>query len=222
LYENERLDKIIDWTGRKWSFGYDTENRLNTMTNPLGEPITYTYHPGTDLLNEIIKPENRNGEKVTTTFKYYRNNKAYSYTDLLGNKEILNYDLFRKRTRVTDPRNNVREYYYDSNGNLIKLEEPDRGIMFFENNPDGLRCQKTNPLGYITQYSYAADQNICTESDTDGNITLEIDPGNHKSEYTYGIYSQIHTFTDKNGNQRTYNYYETEEDGGVIGKLKDK
>ncbi|ETR66824.1 MAG: Rhs family protein [Candidatus Magnetoglobus multicellularis str. Araruama] len=62
-YKNDRLNAVVDWTERRWEYGYDTENKLITITNPLEESITYTYHPGTDLLKEIIKPENRNGKK---------------------------------------------------------------------------------------------------------------------------------------------------------------
>ena len=219
-YENHRLKTLSDWTGRTWTFGYDLKNLLSSMTNPLTQTTQYIYNSKTNLLDKIIKPEDRNGKKVTTTFRYYQNGKAFDYTDALGNKESLSYDLFRKRTRVTDPAGNIREYFYDSNGSLIKLFEPDNGILFFDNNDDGLRCKKINPLGYETQYSYSKDHTICTESDTQGNVTLEIDPAGNQIEYSYGIYSQIENVTDKNVNKRQLNYYESQEEGGVIGKLK--
>ncbi len=49
-------------------------------------------------------------------------------------------------------------------------------ILQFKNNADGLRYQKTNGLGYSTQYSFQADRSISnTASDTNGLVTRETD-----------------------------------------------
>jgi len=39
----------------------------------------------------------------------------------------ITYDLYRKSTRVTDPRGGVREYFYDDNGRMTQLTESDVG-----------------------------------------------------------------------------------------------
>ncbi|WP_157748420.1 RHS repeat domain-containing protein [Thauera sinica] len=43
-----------------------------------------------------------------------------SQTNGLGEGEFLDYDLFRRSTRVTDPRGGVRQYDYDENGRMTK------------------------------------------------------------------------------------------------------
>ena len=80
--------------------------------------------------------------------------------------------MFRQRTRVTDPNGNVREYDYDSYGNLIKLINADGGIQFFTNQSDGLRYQKFGSLGYQTQYNYNTTANSWgTAFNNGGNVS---------------------------------------------------
>jgi YD repeat-containing protein len=222
------VETVTDWTGRTWIYSYTGEN-LTQVTNPESS-ITYTYHPDTHLLNEIILPEDRNGEKTTVAFYYYQNNKAFNYTNPLGETEFLDYDLFSQRTRVTDPRGFVREHHYDTeNGALIKLKEPDGAILRFDNNEDGLRYKKTDGLGYETTYSYVADPLTNdpdlsgSASNTGGNVTLERDAAGNdiEYEYDYNLYDQITRVSDKKGNERFLTYYQENTDTGAVkGKLQ--
>ena len=84
--------------------------------------------------------------------------------------ETLDYDLFRKNTRVTDPRGGIREYQYDNAGRLTKLTEADGAILTFAATPDGLRYTKTDGLGYATQYSYRSDLSFNSTTDTAGQV----------------------------------------------------
>jgi len=66
---------------------------------------------------------------VRTEFAYYRNAKTFTNRNALGVGETLDYDLFRKRTRVEDPRGFIQRHFYDRNGQLVKREERDGGIQ---------------------------------------------------------------------------------------------
>ncbi len=223
------VETVTDWTGRTWVYSYTDEN-LTQVTNP-ESAITYTYHPDSHLLNEIILPEDRNGEKATVAFSYYQNNKTFNYTNILGETEFLDYDLYSQRTRVTDPRGFVRMHHYDTeNGALLKLKEPDGAILRFKNNENGLRYKKIDGLGYETAYSYVADP-LTNEPDlsgpasnTWGNVTLERDAAgnNTEYEYDYNLYDQLTRVKDKKGNERIYTYYSTTNTGtgAVKGKLE--
>src|SRR5690606_29064562 len=180
------------------------------VINPLGNGMAYTYVEGTHWLKDIIHPQDRNGKQKTMTFSYYENGQAYSYVDQNGNMESLIYDLFRRRTRVTNPRGLITEHYYDENGALIKLVEPDKGILLFENNDDGLRYTKYNALGKRTRYSYHSTRSLDgAASDTDGQVTREEDGLGYTTDYDYGIHGQVTTVKDKNGNRLTNVYYTT-------------
>ena len=159
---------------------------------------------------------------MVTSFAYYRNGKAFSNANALGQGETLDYDLFRKRTRVTDPRGFIRSHHYDHLGALTKLEEPDGGVLRFENNADGLRFRKTDALGYQTQYSFLANRSVgASASDTGGLVTLEQDALDNTASYDFGVYDQPTVTVDKNGNTRTRSYYATTNagTGALAGKL---
>ncbi|MDY6822586.1 MAG: DUF6531 domain-containing protein, partial [Thermodesulfobacteriota bacterium] len=104
------IQSVSDWSGRVWSFGYDAAGNLVSVTNPLSQTTTYTYADSSHLLKDMVLPADRNGDHVTTTFAYYRNHKAFYYANQKGETETLDYDLYRQRTRVTDPRGFIREY----------------------------------------------------------------------------------------------------------------
>ena len=224
-YTTNRIQSIHDWTGRYWNFGY-TGSDLATKTNPLNQTVSYTYQPG-HLLHEIIQPLQRNGQTVKTTFNYYRNGKTFNYHNALGQPETLSYDLYRKSTRVTDPRGGVREYHYDADGRMTKLTEPDGAVLIFENqSADGIRNKKYDALGYATTYSYRADRSFGSASDNGGNVSRERDALNHDSDTDYGLYDQVAIVKDKNGHHRRAVYAATTTAtatlcGDVKGKAKE-
>ena len=214
-----RLFSITDLSARIWKYGYDTSGNLTSMTNPLNALIAYTYS-GPHNLKDVVLPELRAGQHVTTTFSYYQNGKTFNYKDLLGDTETMDYDLFRRSTRVTDPRGGVRSYEYDQNGAMTRLTEPDGGVLLFSQNPDGLRYQKYDAVGYGTQYSYKSDRSFNTASDNFGQVTREQDALAQNIDRDYGLFDQTSHVLDKRG-VNTYNdYYTATGAGGVIGKLQ--
>jgi len=223
-YTTNRIQSIRDWTGRYWNFGY-TGSDLATKTNPLNQTVSYSYQTG-HLLHEIIQPLQRNGQTVKTTFNYYRNGKTFNYHNALGHTETLSYDLYRKSTRVTDPRGGVREYSYDADGRMTKLTEPDGAVLIFENQGDGIRNKKYDALGYATTYSYRSDRSFDGSSDINGNVSRERDALNHDINTDYGLYDQVSAVKDKNGHNRRTVYAATTTAtaalcGDVQGKAKE-
>lgn len=198
-----RLKDVSDWTARKWSFAYDTSGNLQTLTNPLAQVLTYGYDTPKHLLTSIAKPLQRDGQTVQTNFKYYENGRTFQQTNSFGQGDTLDYDLYRKSTRVTDARGGVREYFYDDNGRMTKLVEPDGGVLLFENQGDAIRSKKYDALGYATTYSYRADKAFTGASDSFGNVTREQDALNRTVDTTYGPLDQVASVKDKRGTTST-------------------
>ena len=220
---SNQLQSVSDWSGRKWSYAYDSYGNLASVTNPLNNTTTYSFNPlSSHNLSLVTLPAVRNGTPVTTSYSYYQNGKTFQDADALQDTETLDYDLFRMSTRVTDPRGFIRQYEYDQNGLLTKLTDADNGILMFASTSDLLRYQKTDALGYNATYSYNTSHSFNTASNTGGNVSMEQDPLGNTLQYTYGIYDQIATATDKNGNTFTMAYYTTTNSstGAVAGKLQ--
>jgi RHS repeat-associated protein len=216
-----KLYRVTDWTGRNWTYNY-TDGQLTSVADPLSNSMSYTYAEGTNLLKDIIHPEDRDGTKKTMTFSYYDNDRAYSYIDQLSNEESLTYDLFRNRTRITNPRGFITEHNYNSRGALTKLVKADNGILLFENNEDGLRYIKHNALGYATSYSYNNARTLDgAATDSYGQVTREQDALDNTIDISYGIYDQVTELKNKNNIRKLSEYYATTNPttGAVKGKL---
>ena len=200
------LAQIADWSGRTRQYSVDAGGNLARYTNPLNQSNNYNYSPGTHLLTSVTRPLTRNGVPVQTSFAYYQNGKTFNDHDALGNTETLDYDLYRKSTRVTDPRGGVRDYEYDASGRLTKLTEADHAILQFQSQADGLRYSRRDGLGYLTQYSYRADKSFNSASDTFGQVTHEQNALGQTIDTTYGPYDQIASVKDKRGTVMTTTY----------------
>jgi RHS repeat-associated protein len=227
---SNHLSSITDWTGRVWSYVVDASPNLASykgpepLSTPGAKNMVYTYVASTSgevphNLQSFERPLLRNGVKVKTTFTYYQNGRTFNDYDGMGNKEILDYDLFRSITRITDPRGGVRDYYYDKNGALLQLTQADGSIQKFDNNAiDGLRYSKTDGLGYVTKYSYRSDFTFGTATNTNGNVTLEQDPLGRTIFTTYGPFDQVASVKDKRGNTISTTFYSAPGTCSAVGK----
>lgn len=178
-------------------------------------------------LTRVTRPADRDGDgegDVQTTFDYYANGRGLGNADRFGHGEQVDYDLFRKRTRITGPRGFVTSHFFDGNGELTKLTRPDGGVMTARHTDDGRRWERTNPLGFTTQYAYCAARTLdgCA-SDVAGNVTLERDPLGNTIEYDYDLvlFDQITRRKDENGAEHLAVYYTADDPatGAVRGKL---
>jgi len=214
-FTNGRLKSVTDWSGRQWQYSYDGNGNLDFALNPLNQKIDYGYQEGgagPHDLTEVILPELRNGQPVKTAFQYYRNGRAFSQKNALNQGETLQYDLYRRSTRVTDARNAVRTHTYDANG-----------VLIFSNQADGLRYQKYDALNYATQYSYRSDRSFGNASDNGGNVSRERDALNHDTDIDYGLYDQVTAVKDKNGHyRRTVYAAATTATAALCGDVKGK
>lgn len=201
-----RLKDVSDWTGRKWAYTYDASGNLQTMVNPLSQMLSYSYDTTRHLLTTIAKPLQRAGQAVETRFKYYENGRTFQQTDSYGHGDTLDYDLYRKSTRVTGPRGGVREYHYDENGRMTKLIEPDGAVLLFENQADAIRSKKFDGLGYATTYSYRNDKAFTGVADAFGNVTREQNALGGIVDMAYGVLDQPTTVKNRRGTVITNTY----------------
>jgi RHS repeat-associated protein len=190
------LREVADWTGRRWTFGYQG-NRLVSRTDPLQQTTSYGYD-NRHLLTRVTKPLARNGQAVETRFKYYDNRRTFKQTNSYDQGDTLDYDLYRRSTRVTDARGFTREYHYDENGRMTKLVEPDGGVLQFENQADFMRFRKYDALGYATTYSYRSDRAFTGLADQE-NVTREQDALGRNVDMNYNARGELTSVTNRRG-----------------------
>ncbi len=187
-----RITKITDPLGNVYSYSYDANGNLTSITLPgVATPITQTYD-ATNLLLTIKDP--RGNQAVVTT--YDSSGRVQSLTDALGNKTSYSYNLSTNTTTMTAPDGGVSTYTYDSYGMLLSV---------------------TDPLGHTTSYTYDSKHNLLTQTDplnntttytydSQGNRTSATDPLGNVVSATYNQFGGPITLKDALGATWTVSY----------------
>lgn len=196
-----------DWVTQK-TFTYDTNGRLITETDALGNSTTYTYD-GLDRKTLITKPD-----ATTTQFTY--DDRTVIITDANGNLKTQTYDLLDRLVSVTESPSPGTTYtttytydsYYDNSG--------DKPVYHL--------ISVTNPLGAVTTYTYNnLGQLIQTDYPQDGTNPMTAET------FTYDNVGNLLTKTNGKGTKRlTYEYFSgyrvsevTEPDGRMVSYTYD-
>lgn len=168
-------DGPLPGAGDTTTWTYDVANRVRTITNESGYTLTYDYD-NLDRLTRITFPD--------TTYE------QYSYTrldhvltrDRAARETSLEYDNRGQVIKRTDPLNRVTRYQWCKCGEMKALTDPlgrtttwrhdiqgrltgkeyadgSRITWQYENTTSRLR-QQIDEKGQLTQYSYAADDNV--------------------------------------------------------------
>jgi RHS repeat-associated protein len=146
-----RLFKSIGAAGQTTTYGYDSNDRPISTTDPL----THVTGQSFDALNRLIKV----AAPLSSTTSY-----AYDGRD--------------NRTSVTDPRGLVTAYVYDGLDNLIQVKSPDTGTTVYVVDDAGNRIEQTDAAGVVMQMSYDALNRITAKTypgDAAENVTYRYD-----------------------------------------------
>ncbi len=150
-YTNGNLTGFRDLENKLWQYGYDSKNRITTLTNPLNiTTVTNTYDE-LDRVKTQTVPRKINGSIVNRTYNLYfsgyrnieedteGNQTVYYFDDkgrtlstenALGNRSYREYDGQNHVVKTTDPRGNEAELIYDGNHNLVKAVGPLSGTEY--------------------------------------------------------------------------------------------
>jgi YD repeat-containing protein len=117
------------------TYGYDANNRLNSVTKPNGTVITFTYDANEQRTATTVTPPSGGGS-ATTVKDYYAQGQLTSQTD--GNNNLLatyTYDANGAPASVvvgTDPTgtNSPRYYYiYNAHGDVVNLVDKSGNVV---------------------------------------------------------------------------------------------
>ena len=146
--KNSWVDSTIDLNGNETSTTYDNAGRKLSVTNAIGQTITYTYDKSSNVLTQSVENDALSGGDQVTTYQYDKRNlllsetlnkdhatlsRTYRYEyDENGNKDFrefpngdtttYNYDALDRLQKETyaNAGDESREYFYNNNGAVIK------------------------------------------------------------------------------------------------------
>lgn len=151
---------------------FDTQGNLISVTDPAGR-ITYNLRPDGQP-SIIIAPGN-----VTTSF---------------------GYDVYGRRTRITDSSAGTQYYQYDDAGNLKQETDANNNSIDFAYDNYNRLTHKTSPE-FSTTYTYNSDGLLATVSSTNGT----------SGTYTYNTYGRLRTAKESSVDGKwlikNYSYY---------------
>src|SRR5262249_25485543 len=101
------------------SFEYDKDGRLSAEIDPFGVRTEYAYdHLGNQIQRRAAAgtPDQR-----ITRAEYDRNNRKSADIDGEGNRTSYAYDALGNRTRLTDARGKLVQYFYDGANQLVRV-----------------------------------------------------------------------------------------------------
>ena len=191
------VDAIVAPT-RTYTYAYDGNKNLITVTDPLGGTNKYSY-----LINGHMKTMTDKNNN-TVDIIYFNN---FSISEIIGcNKRVsFSYDTATNMTIATDHlatgSNQVTKYGYKKIGDQVWLTSISGNCcgfnMSFEFDDKGNKIKETDANGNAYNYTY----------DARGNMLTMKDPLNQTSAYTYSAnYNQVTSFTDPKGNVYAMTY----------------
>jgi YD repeat-containing protein len=156
------LTQVTDAAGKTWVYGYDNDQRLTSVTDPLTHAVSYVYD-SLHRLKQLVQPGN-----LITAFDYDENSNQTQVTDALGQKtqtaydpldrpQSIDYTLGPNILPVNGPRH--RAFGYDPEGNLTSANETSatNGTAVARSyartyDARGRLQTASDPMGHMVQY----------------------------------------------------------------------
>lgn len=173
-YANGRAITVKDPAGQVWSYGYDANGMLKTVTSPGALSDVRTYHYESPVDNKLLTGISVNGVRYST-YSYFPDKKVKE-SGLTGGEERDTFSYSTNQTVVTSANGHVTTYNYAPIG------------ASFRN----------------TSISRAAGQNCAAASaqtiyDAAGYIDYTLDWNGHKTDYSYDATGKLLSVTSAFG-----------------------
>ncbi len=203
------VTQIVDQTGFKVKYGYDSIGRLSQLTDGNGDLIeSYTYDPAGNVISET------KGNGTGTTYQYNAEGEVTQIANLasggaINSKMAYAYNAVGEVSSMTTG-GVTTDYAYDADGEVLSTSSPGDTILYAYD-PDGNRTSVTNN-GVLTNY-VSNDVNEYTSSATSGaNTTYRYDANGNligastngqTTTYSFNALSQL---AGVSGSTGTYSY----------------
>ena len=217
-YANGQLTSLTSNSGASLAIGYNATGTIQSVTSSDGRTVDYNYDPTGQYLTSVQAVDGS-----VTRYSYVTNSGPQTLNALTGivnpdgSHEIFGYDAVGRLTilavngnagrlslgyqqgelSVTNAAGDVRKYYYDDQGNLVKYVDPLGNITFATYDSTGDLTSVTGPTGLRDSFTY----------DANGNLTSETNPLGQTTSFAYtGADNLLANMVDPQGAMTRYAY----------------
>ena len=213
---------------------YDSNGRLESITDAAGNQTTYTYdlETRTTTVNFIGDPDVQTDDSGSATLMYDEAGYITNYTDVLGNETIYTYDENHNLTKIKNPLTHETRFTYNDQGHTTSITDPlDITLASTDYNqygsPTTLRTAQGGDDYPISSTYEQGTFRLSSMSDSYGSLGSYTwwDDGNPKTftnqygettNYTYTAQGHLETETDPLGQVTRYRY----DDFGRVTEMK--
>jgi RHS repeat-associated protein len=174
------IDGPLPGTGDTTMLAYDSTGRTQTLTDPEGYALTFTY----DNLDRPLRTTYPDGTFEETA---YNKLDVASVRDREARVTSHIYNTIRQRIQTTDPLSRVTAFEWCKCGAMKKLTDPAGRVTLWKHDAGARLTAKVYPDGSETKYLY--------ETAESGNFAGE------------GLSSRLRSVVDAAGQQTRYRYF---------------
>jgi RHS repeat-associated protein len=162
-----RITEIVDPTGKRLTYAYDSRGDLRSFTDQVTNVTQYLYSTArAHYLTNIIDPLGRSALRI----EYDDTGRLVGIRDASGN--LVRQDFPDAATAVfTDANGHTNIVRYDDNGNETMKAVPGISTNYFAYDANNNLLASTNGRGFSTNYTYDARGNVTSIRDPLGNLT---------------------------------------------------
>ncbi|RLG33490.1 hypothetical protein DRN97_04920 [Methanosarcinales archaeon] len=183
------MTKYTNRLGKEWTYTYDENGNLISITDPTNYVQTMTYNSQGLLTEESGPPHKRyeydsHGNLIKIT---YDDEKYVQYT----------YNTIGWKLSMKDEDGYTTSYSYDNNGNLVSVSDPLGKTMSYSYDYEDRLVSVTDKLGYTTTYAY--NKLLCR-------IEKIQNPLDYEKRYYYDNVGNLVRFVNERNVETTYSY----------------
>lgn len=192
-----RLTDITDAAGRTLHLTLDSAGRVTRREarDSLGNPVRSAAY-GYDSRDRLVSITGNNGQKLT--YNYDRGYRVVSATDALNRQTLAQYDALGRITQRIDAAGGVTQFGYDANGLLASITTP-RGLTTqYQRNGFGEITSIVSPETGTTSVQYDAAGNAAATTDSRAKTTTtQLDALHRPTKITYADNSMVNLGYDQ-------------------------
>jgi RHS repeat-associated protein len=222
----DRISQARDNSGRTVNYTYDSSGRLWKVTDVNGGVTEYLY----DISHRMLSIKDPRGITYLNN-EYDSNSRVIRQTQADSSVYEFDYTLNGSgkvtQTEITDPRGNVRQVTFNSDGYTLTDTVAvgtaiEQTFTYTRQSGSNLIVTETDPLARQTAYTYDSFSNVTsvtllatTGNAVTTNLTYEpnfqqiatiTDPLNHTTTYAYDVKGNLTSVTDALNHQITFTY----------------